>query len=94
MSREQGKKMIFYAVLVVLQFFLIRFLADKQIIATLFSAGAKVHVGPAVAALAFVALRLFIVLFLPGLLACELLEWVFNAREQKQIKTPLTNTNT
>ena len=65
-TKRRVGKLVFYVVLLGVQAVLIRYLADKQVISTLFSAGAAVHIGPALAALGFVTLRLFIVLFIPG----------------------------
>jgi hypothetical protein len=81
MNKQRIRKLVFYLVLLIVQAILMRFLADKQVITALFSAGARLHVGAAVAALVFVTLRLFIVLFLPSLLACEVLTWWLDRRK-------------
>ena len=82
LSKKQRRlyKFVTYAVLLVLQAILLRYLADKQVISTLFSAGARAHLGAASVAAGFVVLRLFIVLFMPGLVVIEALNAVLDRR--------------
>ena len=82
MNRQRARKFISYGILLVIQFVLIRYLSDKQVIATLFSAGAKEHLLPAIGAIGFVVLRLFLCLFVPALVACELFEWALDAKSK------------
>jgi len=78
MSKRLAGKLVIYVLLLIIHWFLIRYLADRQIVATLFSAGAAEHLAPALIALGFVALRLFLVLLLPGLLVCEVVNGILN----------------
>lgn len=61
------------ALVVVLQFFLQRWLADRNIVAVLFAANDHVPAGKLLLAFLFVAIRFFACLVLPGLIARDLL---------------------
>ena len=74
-------------VIIVLHFFLIRYMADRNIVSSLLAAGEHIPKTVAITAMFFLLIRIFMYVFLPGFVLYRLCIFVMNDSTDTKIIT-------
>lgn len=86
--RRSTRSLVFSAAVVAAalaaHFVLIRWLAERNVVETIFAGGSHVPRGTTALALAFLAVRLFAALLLPGVILSALGAWALARRDEKR----------